>query len=107
LIQLVAADGEEGDASFGGLDCPWPAFPAPDGDAALADPRALVRLRVQRSLDQVRLERLDGTVAAEPRPEPCRRSLPEHVGLQLVGTAAGITRLSRIEIRRSVDLARE
>jgi hypothetical protein len=107
LIQLVAADGEEGDASFGGLDCPWPAFPAPDGDAALADPRALVRLRVQRSLDQVRLERLDGGMAAEPRPEPCRRSLPEHVGIQLVGTAAGITRLSRIEIRRSVDSAEE
>jgi hypothetical protein len=102
LIQLVAADGE-GDASFGGLDCPWPAFPVPDEEAAPADPRAVVRLRVQRSLDQVRLERLDGTVAVEPRPEPCRRSLPERVGLQLVGTAAGVTRLSRIEIRRSLD----
>jgi hypothetical protein len=96
LIQLVAVDGEDADAAFGGFDCPWPAL-----DASAAG--AVVRLRVQRSLDVVRLERLAGNDPALPRPEPCQRSLPERVGIQLVGTPAGVTRLSRIEIRRSVD----
>jgi hypothetical protein len=103
LIQLVAVNGEDGEAAFGGFECPWPALDASGDGVADGDAGALVRLRVQRSLDQVRLERLEGSVAAEPRPEPCRRSLPERVGIQLVGTPAGITRLSRIEIRRSID----
>jgi hypothetical protein len=101
LLQLVAANGEDGDAAFGGFECPWPALDAsPDGGA---DARAPVRLRVERAMDQVRLERLEGSVAAEPRPEPCGRALPERVGIQLVGTPAGITRLTRIEIHRSSD----
>jgi hypothetical protein len=124
LIQLVAIDGDD-DAAFGGFDCPWPTLDssgelaagstvdAGDGDdpgeraSERAGDRAAepppVRLRVERSLDRVRLERLEGGVAVEPRPEPCRRALPERVSIQLVGTPAGVTRLSRIEIRRSIE----
>ena len=99
LLQLVGAGGEPVDAAFGGLDCPWP----DDESAPGAEPPAPLRLRVQRALDHVRLERLAGGVAVEPRPEPCQRSLPERVGIQLVGTPAGTTVLGRIEIRRSVE----
>ncbi|HTV18642.1 MAG TPA: hypothetical protein VMG12_08230 [Polyangiaceae bacterium] len=99
LLQLVGASGEPVDAAFGGLDCPWP----DDENEPAPDPRAPVRLRVQRDRDRVRLERLENGIALEPRPEPCQRSLPERVGIQLVGTPAGPTVLGRIEIRRSVD----
>jgi hypothetical protein len=102
LIQLVATDSDE-DAAFGGFECPWPALDTRTANAAGAESLPLVRLRVERSFDRVRLERLEGDVAVEPRPEPCVRSLPERVGVQLVGTPAGVTRLRRIEIRRSVD----
>jgi len=99
LLQLVAASGAPVDAAFGGLDCPWP----DDESASEPEPRTPVRLRVQRTVDQVRLERLVNGVALEPRGEPCRRALPERVGIQLVGTPAGTTVLGRIEIRRSVE----
>lgn len=99
LLQLVAANGAPADAAFGGLDCPWPEA---DAEAA-GEARAGARLRVERSLDRVRLERLVNGVPVEPRAEPCDRSLPERVGIQLVGTPAGTTTLARIEIRRSVE----
>jgi hypothetical protein len=99
LLQLVAANGAPVDAAFGGLDCPWP---EEDGSSA-PEARGGARLRVERSLDRVRLERLLDGVPVEPRPEPCQRSLPERVGIQLVGTPAGTTTLARIEIRRSVE----
>jgi hypothetical protein len=98
LLRLVAARGGDDDAAFGGLECPWP-----DLSGGSADPLGVIRLRVQRSLDQVRLERLEQGAAVEPRPEPCRRSLPERVSIQLVGTPGGTSRIERIEIRRSVD----
>jgi hypothetical protein len=99
LLSLVAADGAGADAAFGGLDCPWP-----EEDAAnVAEPRSAVRLRVERSGDRVRLERLVNGLPVEPRPAPCQRSLPERVSIQLVGTPAGTTALTRIEIRRSVE----
>lgn len=96
LLRLVAARGAQNDAAFGGIDCPWP-------DVEPGTPDTPVRLRVQRSLDDVRLDRLVDGVPVEPRPEPCRRALPERVRVQLVGTPAGTTRLTRIEIRRSVE----
>jgi hypothetical protein len=99
LLQLVGANGAPADAAFGGLDCPWPE----DGASIPPEPRAATRLRVERSLDRVRLERLSDGVPLEPRPEPCQRSLPERVGIQLVGTPAGTTVLARIEIRRSIE----
>jgi hypothetical protein len=99
LLQLVATNGAPADAAFGGLDCPWP---EEDGGAA-PEPRPAARLRVERSLDRVRLERLLDGAPIEPRPEPCQRSLPERVGIQLVGTPAGTTHLARIEIRRSIE----
>jgi hypothetical protein len=60
---------------------------------------------VRRTGDGVRLSMDPGTSASTPTGEatPCRRALPERVGIQLVGTRAGTTELSRIEIRRSVD----
>jgi hypothetical protein len=97
LLRLVAAGGGEGGAAFGGLDCPWPDL---GSDAAPLGP---VRLRMQRSLDRVRLERLEQGALVEPRPEPCDRPLPERVSLELVGTPGGTSRIERIEIRRSVE----
>jgi hypothetical protein len=104
LIQLVAPNGDE-DAAFGGFECPWPALDA--STAAAGATPAPVRLRVERRLDGVRLEQLVGDVPDEPRPEPCRRALPERVGIQLVGTPGEVTRLGRIEIRRSIDEDRD
>lgn len=99
LLSLVTASGAPTDAALGGIDCPWP-----DEDPARAPtPDAPTRLRVERILDRVRLERLVDGLPIEPRPEPCQRSLPERVGIQLVGTPAGTTALARIEVRRSVD----
>jgi hypothetical protein len=98
LLSLVAASGAPADAAFGGLDCPWP-----EDTTAGSGATAPVRLRVERWLDGVRLERLVNGAPVEPRPEPCQRSLPERVGVQLVGTPAGTTVLSRIEIRRSLE----
>jgi hypothetical protein len=102
LIQLVATDGDE-DAAFGGFECPWPALDTRGQSTDGSEVASLVRLRVERSFDRVRLEQVADGVAVEPRPEPCLRSLPERVGVQLVGTPAGVTRLRRIEIRRSID----
>jgi hypothetical protein len=97
LIELVGASGGRDGVSFGGIECPWP-----DPDPSSTDAGA-VRLRVQRSLDQVWLELLDDAGPREPRPEPCVGSLPERVTVRLVGTRAGTTRLTRVEVRRSIE----
>ncbi len=99
LLKLVAGGSAvDASASFGGLECPWPELAAPAGDG-LAGP---IRLRVQRAADRVWLE-----LASDPEPlappEPCQRSLPERVSVQLVGTPAGTTQITRVEIRRSVE----
>jgi hypothetical protein len=99
LLRLVGM-GESDDGSgtsFGGLECPWP-------ESALS--AALpARLGVHRSGDEVRLQLEPATSAQQVAPNgaACRRALPERVSIQLVGTRAGATELSRIEIRRSVD----
>jgi hypothetical protein len=78
-------------ASFGGLECPWPELAAGDSGPA--------RLRVRRSGDELALLLLD-----EPAPAPpCQRTLPERVSIELAGTSLGISRLLRIEVRRSLD----
>jgi hypothetical protein len=49
------------------------------------------------------LERLVDGAALEPRPEPCTAALPERVAIQLVGTRDGVTRIARLEVRRSIE----
>lgn len=98
-MRLVAVDAAADDgASFGGLDCPWPDFEPP----ALETASPGVRLGVTRRGEAVRLS-LESPSSAEADPEPCHGALPERVGIQIVGTRAGTTELSRIEIRRTVD----
>jgi hypothetical protein len=84
-----AAAGEN--ASFGGLECSWPELSAAGSTPA--------RLRVQRTGDAVSLLLADEATAATP----CRRTLPERVGIELSGTSLGVSRLLRIEVRRSLD----
>jgi hypothetical protein len=100
LLKLVAA-GTALDASesFGGLECPWPDFEAPDGQ----DLPSVMRLRVQRAADRVWLELASNDPGALAPAEPCQRSLPERVRVQLVGTPAGTTQITRVEIRRSIE----
>jgi hypothetical protein len=99
LLRLAGAVEAAGESiSFGGLECAWPDFEAPDA----AGP---VRLRVRREGDAVWLLL---TGAAETAPSavlaaPCRRALPERVRIELLGTPLGTTRLTRIEVRRSID----
>jgi hypothetical protein len=100
LLRLLAPRGAPSTgSSFGGLECPWPELDKAD---ALASPP---RLRVERSGNSVRLERLapSGDAAIEPRREPCQRALPERVRIELVGTPLDSTRLGRLDIRRSLD----
>jgi hypothetical protein len=97
LIELVGAATTRDGASFGGIECPWPDLEQEQAGTAA------VRLRVERALDQVRLELLGDAGPREPRPEPCSGNLPERVTVRLVGTRAGTTRLTRVEIRRSLD----
>jgi len=98
LLRLAGASGAAGESvSFGGLECAWPDFSAPEA----AGP---ARLRVQREADAVWL--LLATPAGTPTEAlaaPCRRALPERVRIELLGTPLGTTRLTRIEIRRSIE----
>lgn len=94
LLRLSGRGGSatEG-ASFGGLECPWPELAAPD-DATPA------RLRVRRQGDEVFLLLAD---AAAQELAACRRILPARVHIELLGTSLGISRLLRIEVRRSLE----
>jgi len=99
LLRLAgASEAASESASFGGLECAWPDFGAPEA----AGP---VRLRVRREGDAVWLLLAS---AAETSPSaalaaPCRRALPERVRIELLGMPLGTTRLTRLEVRRSVD----
>lgn len=94
LVRLSGAAAVAGESAvIGGLECPWPELP---GGAA-----SPTRLRVRRSDDEVSLLLADAP-AAEPS-LPCRRTLPERVSIALAGTSLGISRLLRIEVRRSLD----
>jgi hypothetical protein len=94
LVRLAGLRGTRSESeTFGALDCPWPVFQAP------APGEGEVRLEVARSGDRVRL-RLAGAVEAA---SPCVRPLPERVEIQLVGTPLGTTRLTRIDVRRSLE----
>jgi hypothetical protein len=97
LLRLAGTGGAAGEtSSFGGLECAWPDFPETGGP---------VRLRVQRKADAVSLLLLAAASAppgVAPIAEPCQRPLPERVRIELVGTPLGTTRLTRIEIRRSL-----
>lgn len=103
LLRLTGADTAlSAGSTFGGLDCPWPDLEV----RAEADTSSATRLVVRRSGSRVQL----GVAAAaaaqagvEPFRDACQRALPERVSIQIVGTRAGTTALSRIEIRRSVD----
>jgi hypothetical protein len=100
LLKLVGpAAALNAGTSLGGLDCPWPALTAP----ASASSAGALRLRVQRTGDRVRLEELDLEEPSPTRPEPCERSLPQRVRIALIGTPAGTTRLTRVEVRRAVE----
>jgi hypothetical protein len=95
LIRLVdpdedAAPGE----TFGGLECPWPSFEPPLAD--VTGDRA--QLSVRRSGNRTWLSLQD----AEPT-EACERTLPERVLVQLIGPPTGVSQLTRIEIRRSLE----
>ncbi|HEU4583513.1 MAG TPA: hypothetical protein VFS67_34885 [Polyangiaceae bacterium] len=95
LLRLAGTAASAGEsASFGGLECAWPDFGVPE-----ASP---VRLRVQRVGDLVSLLLPDAEGPNEPAPAPCRRPLPERVRVELLGTPLGSTRLTRVEIRRSL-----
>jgi len=101
LVRLGGRGASAGEStSFGGLECAWPDFAAPTPE----DPQSWVRLRVQRSSDGVSLTLAgaEGDATATPA-EACRRSLPDRVSIELLGTPLGTTRLTRIEIRRSLD----
>jgi hypothetical protein len=93
LAGTAAAAGES--AAFGGLECAWPDFEAPE----VSGP---VRLRVQRRGDLVSLLLPSAEGADASPPAPCRRTLPERVRVELLGTPLGTTRLTRVEIRRSL-----
>jgi len=101
LLRLGGRGASAGEStSFGGLECAWPDFAPPTPE----DPTSWVRLRVQRSADGVSLLLAGAPGAATPTPtEACRRSLPDRVSIELLGTPLGTTRLTRIEIRRSLD----
>jgi hypothetical protein len=98
LLRLVAPGSAADDAaSFGGLQCPWPDLNPAE---SAAEP---LRLRAERVGDSVRLQ-LSSEVAQPDVPPPaCQRDLPERVAVQLVGTRAGTTRITRIDLRRSID----
>jgi len=93
LAGTATAAGES--ASFGGLECAWPDFGAPEASGP-------VRLRVQRRGDFVSLLLPSADGQSSTPPAPCRRPLPERVQIELLGTPLGTTRLTRIEIRRSL-----
>jgi hypothetical protein len=93
LAGTAAAAGES--ASFGGLECAWPDFGAPEASGP-------VRLRVQRRGDLVSLLLPGSDQPSTTVPAPCRRPLPERVRIELLGTPLGTTRLTRVEIRRSL-----
>jgi hypothetical protein len=98
LLRLAGTGEAAGEtSSFGGLECAWPDFGAPEA----AGP---VRLRVQREGDAVSLLLVaaSDTPGAAPLAEPCRRTLPQRVRIELLGTPLGTTRLTRIDIRRSL-----
>jgi hypothetical protein len=97
LLRLAGGGASAGEmTSFGGLECAWPDFSAPEA----ARP---VRLRVQRDGDSVSLLLAPAdTTGPAPIGEPCRRPLPERVRIELLGTPLGTTRLTSIEIRRSL-----
>ena len=92
LVRLIGAGNEA--AAFGGLDCPWPADPGGAGGG---------RLRLARTLDQVRLERLDESGAVGASADACVRPLPARVSVQLIGTRDGVSRITRVEIARALD----
>jgi hypothetical protein len=94
LIELVNASGEDDGSAFGGIECPWPELEAGSEPTSRGD----VRLQVRRVEGLVRL-----AVGDAPASEPCQRELPERVAIRLVGTPAGTSRISRIEIRRQTD----
>jgi hypothetical protein len=94
LAGTAAAAGES--ASFGGFECAWPDFGPPEASGP-------VRLRVQRRGDLLSLLLPSTEGQNAPPPAPCRRPLPERVRIELLGTPLGITRLTRVEIRRSID----
>lgn len=100
LLRLVAPGSAADDAaSFGGLQCPWPDVSSAEAES----PRAPLRLRAERVAGSVRLELVSDMAEPALRPPPCQRELPERVGVQLVGTRAGTTRITRLDLRRSVD----
>jgi hypothetical protein len=91
LVRFEGLRGTQSESeTFGALDCPWPVFQASEGE---------VRLEVARRGDRVRL-RLAGSTEATV---PCVRPLPERVEIQLVGTPLGTTRLTRIDVRRTLE----
>lgn len=100
LVRLIAPRGSPGTGiSLGGLDCPWP-----DGDEL-----APGRLALTRRGSTVSLERLaDGATPTVEDSTPgravrrCERALPERVRVELVGTPAGTSRVTRLQIRRSL-----
>jgi hypothetical protein len=98
LLRLTSAAAAGESASFGGLECAWPDFSAPEASGP-------VRLRVQRRGDALWLLLASAaqTTTSDALAAPCRRPLPERVRIELVGTPLGTTRLTRIEVRRSVE----
>jgi hypothetical protein len=93
LAGTATAAGES--ASFGGLECAWPDFGAPEASGP-------VRLRAQRHGDLVSLLLPGADGSNTIPPAPCRRPLPERVRIELLGTPLGTTRLTRVEVRRSL-----
>jgi hypothetical protein len=94
LIELVDTSGENDGSAFGGIECPWPEVEA----GIEPESRGDVRLQVRRAEGLVSL-----AVGATSVSEPCQRVLPERVAIRLVGTLAGTSRISRVEIRRQAD----
>ena len=96
LLRLAGTGTAAGEsASFGGLECAWPDFGAPEANGP-------VLLRVQRRGDLVSLLLPSAAAESASPPAPCRRPLPERVRIELLGTPLGTTRLTRVEIRRSL-----
>jgi hypothetical protein len=96
LVRLAAPGAADDSEVFGTLDCPWPEFQPPTPGVAGSE----VRLFLERRGERVRL-RSSGSGEAS---EPCARALPERIHVQISGTPLGTTRLTRIELRRSVEL---
>jgi hypothetical protein len=95
LVRFEGLRGTQSESEvFGALDCPWPVFQPPTEGAGE------MRLRVERRGDRVRLSRVPGPGLAEEAAPACVRPLPERVEVQLVGTALGTTRLTRLEVHR-------